>query len=83
MGYHMYLAKLTGNNLFIKSMEIVERLLSVYLLDIVAFMEARRVYINMRTVILQFWRVMQKSSRKLWRSTMICSWNVCLIGFYG
>jgi len=37
MGYHMYLAKLTGNNLFIKSMEIVERLLSVYLLDIVAF----------------------------------------------
>jgi len=37
MGYHMYLAKLTSNQLFIKSMEIVERLLNVYLRDIVAF----------------------------------------------
>lgn len=37
MDYHMYLAKLTGNNLFIKSMEIVEKLLHVYLRDIVAF----------------------------------------------
>ena len=37
IGYHMYLAKLTGNHLFIKSMEIVEKLLHVYLRDIVAF----------------------------------------------
>jgi len=37
MGYHFYLAKLTGNHLFIKSMEIVEKLLHVYLRDLVAF----------------------------------------------
>jgi GntR family transcriptional repressor for pyruvate dehydrogenase complex len=37
MEYHFYLAKITENRLFIKSMEIVEKLLHVYLRDIVAF----------------------------------------------
>lgn len=37
MGYHFYLAKITENQLFIKSMEIVEKLLHVCLRDIVAF----------------------------------------------
>lgn len=37
MEYHLYLAKITENRLFIKSMEIVEKLLHVYLRDIVAF----------------------------------------------
>jgi GntR family transcriptional repressor for pyruvate dehydrogenase complex len=37
MGYHNYLVQLTGNHLFIKSVEIVERMLHVYLRDIVAF----------------------------------------------
>lgn len=37
MGYHSYLAQLTGNPLFIKALEIVENLLHVYLRDIVAF----------------------------------------------
>ena len=37
MGYHCYLSQLTGNSLFIKSMEIIQKLLHVYLRDIVAF----------------------------------------------
>jgi len=37
MAYHFYLAELTGNNLFIKSMDIATKLLHVYLQDIVAF----------------------------------------------
>jgi len=37
MGYHRYLAQLTMNSLFEKAMEIVEKMLHVYLRDIVAF----------------------------------------------
>lgn len=37
MDYHCYLSKLTGNGLFVKTMEIIARLLHVYLRDIVAF----------------------------------------------
>lgn len=37
MDYHCYLAELTGNGLFVKTMEIITRLLHVYLRDIVAF----------------------------------------------
>lgn len=37
MGYHRYLAQLTKNNLFEKSMDITEKLLHVYLRDMVAF----------------------------------------------
>lgn len=37
IGYHVYLSELTGNNLFVKSMEIASVLLHVYLRDIVAF----------------------------------------------
>lgn len=36
MGYHRYLAQLTKNSLFEKSMDITEKLLHVYLRDIVA-----------------------------------------------
>ena len=42
MGYHSYLAQLTGNPLFIKAIEIVENLLHVYLRDIVAFHGSKR-----------------------------------------
>jgi len=37
MGYHSYLSQLTMNNIFEKAIEIVEKMLHVYLRDIVAF----------------------------------------------
>jgi GntR family transcriptional repressor for pyruvate dehydrogenase complex len=37
MEYHLYLAKLTGNRYFLKSMEITKKVLRIYLRDIVAY----------------------------------------------
>ena len=42
MAYHFYLAELTKNSLFIKSMDIATQLLRVYLRDIVAFHGSER-----------------------------------------
>jgi GntR family transcriptional repressor for pyruvate dehydrogenase complex len=41
MDYHLYLAKVSENHLFIKSMEIIRKVLHVYLRDIVAFHGSR------------------------------------------